>query len=152
MSYTTAEGREQLLATIAEAAERLGVALAALTELYELLDERSADALEQSLFRPVQAAYGRAQRAHAAFAQRYGLAGHEFTPVSAGAPAHGVSGFLDGALAATEQADGLLAELQDSMLPVEVGDPELRAELEQVRVLLGPLAGRARELRRTLGR
>jgi hypothetical protein len=152
VSYTTAEGREQLLTSIAEAADRLGVALASLTELYELLDEGSADALEQSLFQPVQMAYGRAQRAHAAFAQRHGLTGREFTSAGAPAPALGVSGFLEGAVAAISQADGLLAELQDSMLPVEVGDPQLRAELEQVRVLLGPLAGRARELRRTLGR
>jgi hypothetical protein len=38
------------------------------------------------------------------------------------------------------------------MLPVEVGDPELRAGLAEVRELLGGLRARARELVRTLGR
>jgi hypothetical protein len=38
------------------------------------------------------------------------------------------------------------------MLPVEVGDAELRAGLEQVRTLLGTLPGRARQFMRTLGR
>ena len=38
------------------------------------------------------------------------------------------------------------------MLPVEVGDKELRAGLEQVRVLLGETRERARRLTRTLGR
>ena len=38
------------------------------------------------------------------------------------------------------------------MLPVEVGDAELRAGLMDVRELLGGLRERARELVRTLGR
>jgi hypothetical protein len=38
------------------------------------------------------------------------------------------------------------------MLPVEVGDPELRAGLADVRELVGNLRSRARELVRTLGR
>ena len=38
------------------------------------------------------------------------------------------------------------------MLPVEVGDRELRAGIAEVRELLGGLRGRARELVRTLGR
>ena len=37
-------------------------------------------------------------------------------------------------------------------LPVEVGDAELRAGLADVREQIGGLAGRARELIRTLGR
>jgi hypothetical protein len=38
------------------------------------------------------------------------------------------------------------------MLPVEVGDPELRAGLGEVRSLLDSVGGRARGLMRTLGR
>ncbi len=38
------------------------------------------------------------------------------------------------------------------MLPVEVGDPELRAGLAEVRELVGHLRRDARELVRTLGR
>jgi hypothetical protein len=46
----------------------------------------------------------------------------------------------------------VLATLQDSMLPVEVGDPELRADLEQVRSLLQGLGARAQQIMRTFGR
>jgi hypothetical protein len=46
----------------------------------------------------------------------------------------------------------MLGELQDSMLPVEVGDVELRTGLAEVRELLGGVRMRARELVRTLGR
>jgi hypothetical protein len=37
-------------------------------------------------------------------------------------------------------------------MPVEVGVPELRAGLAEVRELVGDLRGRARQLVRTLGR
>lgn len=150
--YTTADARQQLLDTIADAAEHLGAALASLTEAYEQLDEGNADTVEETLFRPVQSAYGRARRAHAAFAARHGLPGRTFEPPIAGAPSHGIKGFIDSAVAAVGDADQALATLQDSMLPVEVGDAELRAELEQVRSLLSGVGGRARELERTLGR
>jgi hypothetical protein len=152
MPYTTTEARQQLLDSIADAAEQLGVALADLSELYELLDENAADTMEEQLFQPVQSAYGRARRAHVAFAERHGLAAHSFEPAVAGAPAMGAKGFLQTAVAAIGDADQLLAILQDSMLPVEVGDAQLRAELEQVRTLLGGLGTRARELERRLGR
>jgi hypothetical protein len=59
---------------------------------------------------------------------------------------------IDAAVDAATKADGMLAELQDSMLPVEVGDPELRAGLSEVRELVGGLRARAREVTRTLGR
>ncbi len=152
MPYTTADGREQLLDTVAEAADALGTALAALSEAYEQLDENSADAVEEQLFRPVQMAYGRAKRAHSAFAERHDLQGRMFEQAGMGAPSHGVKGFLDSAVQAIGEADRLLATLQDSMLPVEVGDPELRGDLEQVRLLLDGLSTRAREIVRTFGR
>ena len=38
------------------------------------------------------------------------------------------------------------------MLPVEVGDPELRDGLRSVRELIAPLFGRARAIVRVLGR
>jgi hypothetical protein len=153
VTYTTTEARQQLLDTIAQAAEKLGAAVSSLSEAYERLDEHNADAVEEALFRPVQAAYGRARRAHAAFAERVGLPAHTFAAAAtAGAPAQGARGFLDSAVAAVGDADQLLATLQDSMLPVEVGDRELRADLEQIRSLIGGLGARARELERTLGR
>jgi hypothetical protein len=152
MPYTTAQGRQQLLDTVAEATEALAAALAALGEAYEQLDERSADALEQELFRPVQLAYGRAKRAHGAFAERHSLPARAFQPAPSPAPSRGARGLIDDGIDATRRADQTLATLQDSMLPVEVGDPELRAGLEEVRTLLDGLAARAHEFVRTLGR
>jgi hypothetical protein len=152
MAYTTADARQQLLDTVAEAVDKLGAALPSLSEAYERLDERNADAVEEALFRPTQMAYGRARRAHSDFAARHNLPGRTFEAAIAGAPAKGAKGFLDSAVSAIADADRLLATLQDSMLPVEVGDVEVRADLEQIRSLLGGLGGRARELERTLGR
>ena len=152
MAYVTREAREQLLETVAEATDGIAVALAALGAAYEQLDENSADRLEQQLFRPVQVAYGRAKRTHAGFAQRHGLAGRTFETPSAGLPSQGVKGFLERALEAVGEADSVLAELQDSMMPVEVGDPELRAGLAEVRELVGGLRVQTREFLRTFGR
>jgi hypothetical protein len=152
VAYKTADARLQLLDSIAQAIERIASTLALLSEAYEQLDEAGADRLEGQLFRPVQAAYGRAKRTHAEFAARHDLPGRVFEPANVVAPARGVKGFLDAALKAIGEADLTLATLQDSMLPVEVGDAELRAGLEQVRGLLGDLGGRAHEFVRTLGR
>jgi hypothetical protein len=152
MAYVTAEARQRLLDDFAEAIDEIGAALAALGAAYELLDEHTADRLEEELFRPIQTAYGRAQRTHAGFAQRYGLQGRTFEAATPGVASQGVKSFLETAVKAVGEADTILAEIQDSMMPVEVGDPELRAGLAEVRALVGDLRGRARELVRTLGR
>jgi hypothetical protein len=150
--YTTADARQQLLDTVAQAAEELSSALASLSEAYEQLDERNADRVEEELFRPVQLAYARARQAHATFSERHGLPGRSFQPAPRGAPSRGVRGFLDGAVEEVAAADRALGTLQDSMLPVEVGDQQLRADLESVRSLIGGVGASARELERTLGR
>jgi hypothetical protein len=67
-------------------------------------------------------------------------------------PSTGIRGFVDNAVESVHNADIVLSELQDSMMPVEVGDPELRAGLSEVRELLGEVSSRAREFVRTLGR
>ena len=152
MTYVTAEARQQLLDDLAIAIEELAMALAVLGAAYELLDDNSADRLEEELFRGVQTAFGRAQRTHAAFAARYSLQGRTFEQPSAGLPSRGARAFLDRAGEAITEADTLLAELQDSMLPVEVGDPELRAGLAEIRTLVGELQGRAHQFVRTFGR
>jgi hypothetical protein len=150
--YSTAQARQELLDEVALAIDDLGVALAALGAAYEQLDERSGDRLEDALFRPVQVAYGRAKRTHAGFAERHGLPARAFAEAAAGHPSQGVKGFLDTAVVATGRADLRLAELQDSMRPVEVGDAELRDGLSEVRRLVGDVPVRARELTRVLGR
>jgi hypothetical protein len=152
MTYSAAEGRQQLLDEMADAADEMAVAIAALGGAYELLDEVSGDRLEEALFRPAQLAYGRLKRAHAAFAERHGLPARSFAAAESGAPSHGVAGFVEVASQAAERADLVLAELQDSMLPVEVGDADLRAALAEVRRLIGTVPQQARELQRTLGR
>jgi hypothetical protein len=152
MAYVTAEARQQLLDIVASAIEEIGSALASLGEAYEQLDDQSADRLEAELFRPIQAAYGRAKRTHAGFAERHDLPGRAFEPAPLGVPSRGVKGFLDSAVEAVGRADGALSTLQDSMLPVEVGDAELRAGLAEVRGLLDGLAGRTRQFVRLLGR
>jgi hypothetical protein len=152
MAYTTAEARQELLDVIAGAIESIGLALSALGAAFEQLDERNADRLESELFAPVQHAYGRAKRTHTQFADRHGLRSGPFEAGSAGIPSTGAKGFIDNAVNAVADADAALSELQDSMLPAEVGDPELRAGITEVRELLGSVRQRAREVERTLGR
>jgi hypothetical protein len=152
MAYITAEARRELLDTVAEATEEIATALAALGVAYEQLDERNADRLEEELFGPVQRAYGRAKRTYAGFAERHGLPAREFAPAAPTRASHGVKALLESAVDDVGQADAILAELQDSMRPVEIGDPELRAGLAEVRELVGHLRGNAREFVRTLGR
>ena len=152
MAYDSGQARRELLDEVASAADDLGVALAALGAAFEVLDDYNADRLEDELFRPIQSAYGRAQRTHNEFAERQGLPRRKFDAASAGLPSQGVKGFLDAAVNATVRADRTLAQLQDSMRPVDVGDAELRAGLSEVRRLVAPVPHAANELVRGLGR
>lgn len=152
MSYNAGEAREQLLVDVAEATDQLALAFASLGEAYEELDEQTADALEEQLFRPTQSAYGRLRRTHAEFASRHGLPGREFEASSGGLHSADPRVYVDRAIEAIEHADQLLAELQDSMMPVEVGDRELRAGLSETRSTIAELPARARRLMRTQGR
>jgi hypothetical protein len=152
VSYIAGEARQEMLDTLADATDEIAVALAALGAAYEQLTTGPADRLEEELFRPVQAAYGRAKRTHAGFAQRQNLPVRTFTPATPGLPSTGIRGFVDSAVDAAAEADAIVAELQDSMMPVEVGDAELRRGLAEVREALGDVPVRAREFVRTLGR
>jgi hypothetical protein len=152
MAYSTEEARQQLLDDLAHAIDELGVALAALGDAYEALDEQTADRMEEQIFRPVQVTYGRAQRTHSGFAERVGLPTRTFVPSAAGRPGQDARSLLDTAFEAIGEADHLLVEIQDSMMPVEVGDAELRAGLSGLRELVDPLADRGAGLLRTLGR
>jgi hypothetical protein len=152
MAYSTAEARQQLLDDLANAVDEVGVALAALGDAYEVLDEQTADRLEAELFRPVQVAYGRARRTYAGFAERHGLSARAFEPSTGGRASDTGRSLLGAAVEAIGEAEHLLTEIQDSMMPVEVGDAELRAGLAEARELVAPLPGRAREIERILGR
>lgn len=152
MPYSTAEARKDLLDAVADAIEDLARALAALGAAYELLDEHKADDLEEAMFGPVQVAYGRARRTHTEFAGRHGLPTRTFATPAPGAPSGGLKGYLEDAVAAVTSADATLATLQDSMMPIEVGDAELRAGLANVRELIADVPQRARALTRTFGR
>ena len=152
MSYTNVEARQHMLDALAAATEQLARAVASLSAAYEQLDEQQADVLEARLFRPTQHAYGRAQRTHAGFADRHGIERRQFTIPVAEAPSTGVRGYLEHAVDAVGAAEQELVALQDSLMPIEVGDEELRAGMTEVRQLIAPLPVRARELLRVFGR
>lgn len=152
MAYTTAEGRQQILDALALAIDEIGMALAELSEAYEHLDEHAAERLEEALFQPAQTAYGRSKGMYKAFADRSGLPDRAFEGPSQVAPSTSPKRLIEAAAETAAKADGTLAELQDSMLPVEVGDASLRAGLAEIRQLLTQLPPRSREMVRTLGR
>lgn len=151
MGYTTEEGRTQILDDAAAAVDQLSIAIAALGEAYEHLDEASGDRMETQLFRPLQGAYGQLKRTHGEFAQRVGLPGRSFPAAPPPAPADPRAS-LEHAADAIQAADEILAELQDSLLPVEVGDQQLRSGLSATRSGIAALPGRCDEFVRTLGR
>jgi hypothetical protein len=152
MATADAEAQQEILDALAAAAEALAEAVAALGVAYEQLDERRADELEERLFRPVQRALGRAKRTRAEFAARHALGHASFTDAALHAPSTGVKGLIDSAVESVRGADAELIALQDSFLPVEFGDAELRAGLSEVRELIGGVPQQAREFVRTFGR
>jgi hypothetical protein len=152
MAYNTSEARQELLDTVAQAASELGFASAYLAEAYGQLDEYNGDKLEAECFRPVQMAYGRAKRTHTEFAGRHGLQAAAFEPQPTGLASQGAASFIARAVEAVGVADRTLADLQDSLLPVEAGDEALRSGLKAVREPLGGLPGKARDFLRGLGR
>ena len=152
MAITTLEARTQILDDLATALDQLGLAVACLSEAFEQLAVDTADRLEADLYRPVQRAYGRGKRTHAQFAERFGLPGDMFEPPSAGASSQGAKDLVERAATAAGDANRRVAELQDSMLPIEAGDAELRAGLSEVRELLEPVPSVAMQFLSALGR
>jgi hypothetical protein len=152
MAYTSDSARHQLVDELGQAIEQLSVAIDAVGQAYEAADERTGDQLEAQLFRPVQAAYGRAQRTRAGFAARHGLDLDPPSPAPAGNPSGDPRVHLERAITAIERADQIISEMQDSMLPVEVGDRELRDGLTEVRELIAIAPAQARQLLRLIGR
>ncbi len=152
MAITQAEARQQILDDLGGANERIAFAVACLGTAYELLSIGPADRLEAELYRPVQRAYGRGKRTRMQFAERTGFEVSEYESPSPGLKSQGAKAFVERAVVAAADADRRLADLQDTMLPVESGDAELRSGLSEVRTLLAVLPGNAREFLRTLGR
>jgi len=152
MAITALEARGQILDDLAEALDQLALAIGYLTEAHELLDDDSAERLEAELFRPVQKAFGRSKRTYAGFAQRFELGVREIVEATPGRSSQGVKAFVEQAVVASSTADQMIAGLQDSMLPIESGDPELRAGLAEVRELLDGVPGTARRFLGVLGR
>ena len=131
MTYSTAEARHTLLDTVAEAADDLALGARRTSERpTSCWTSSTADRLEAELFRPAQIAYGRAQSAHAEFAKRHGIAPavpSDRRRRGSSRPAREARSTAPSTRSAS--ADARLADLQDSMLPVEVGDPPLRGAL-----------------------
>src|SRR5205085_9204877 len=107
---------------------------------------------EGQLFRPGRSAYARARRTAIEFAERQSLPSPPFDAGSAPAYSADPRVHLQRAVDATERADHVIAEMQDSMLPVEVGDRQLRDGLSQTRELISAVPGHGRQLLRTIGR
>ncbi len=152
MAYTSESARRQMLDELSQAVELLSVAVDSLGEAYEAADERTAAELEERLFRPVQGAYGRARRTGVGFAERHNLEVEPLPAGGAGAPSADPRFHLNRAIEAIERADQLIAGMQDSMLPVEVGDRELRDGLTEVRELIATVPREGRQLLRLIGR
>jgi hypothetical protein len=152
MAYTSESAQRQLLDQLAAAVNQLGVALGALGEAYEEVDEATAATLEERVFRPAQAAYGRGRRTHSEFARRNRLPTSAFAPPPPGAHAADPRVHLQRAIEALERADQIVGDMQDSMLPVEVGDRELRDGLTELRELIASAPAEARRLVRLIGR
>jgi hypothetical protein len=152
MAYHSEDARKQLLEDVAAAADLLAIAISCLSEAYEALDEDTADRLEEQMFRPVQAAYGRAQRTYTEFAGRYQLDDRSFEPRSPGQHSSDPKSYIERAVEAAQAADQRIAELQDSMLPVDVGDTDVRAGLSETRALIADVPARGRQLLRIFGR
>jgi hypothetical protein len=151
MSYTTESGRQQILSDAGAAGADLGVALAAVGEAYDHLDEHLADTMEARVFRPLQSAYAQLGRTLSEFAQRHGLPEPQLPRAVEPAPGD-PRRLLEGAADAAVSADETLAELQDSLLPVEVGDQALRAGLSGVRSVIASVPAACDELIRAFGR
>ena len=152
MAITTAEARARILDELAAAIDQLATGAACLGEAYEQLDDATADRMEDALYRPLQKAFGRAKRTHSQFAERVGFSAAAWQPPAAPAGTRGAQALIERAVDSADEADRLLAELQDSMLPIESGDAELRAGLTETRDLIAGLGDRARTLVRGLGR
>jgi hypothetical protein len=151
VSYTTESGRRQILDDASAAAVPLAAALAVLGDIYDLLDEQTADRMEARLFKPLQGAYGQLRRTLTEFAARTSLPAPSFAAGPAQLPSDPHSA-IEHVADWTVEADEILAELQDTLLPVEVGDAELRAGLSGTRTAITPLPSACVELLRTLGR
>lgn len=151
MSYTSESGRQQILDDTIAAVGRLEAALGQLGEAYDQLDERTAENMEDGVFRPLQAAYSLLRRVHLQFAEHYGLSALEPPAGVVPSPRDPRVAFAQ-ASDAIEQGERILSELQDSLLPVEVGDRELRTGLADVRTQLAPLPQACAALVRGFGR
>ena len=111
---------------------------------------RSVD--ETQIFRPTQLAYGRAQRTYLGFAARHDLTSRPFAQPPDSPPSVGPKELVQRAMDSVAGADATVGTLQDSMMPVDVGDSELRAGLTEIRTLLAELGQRARDIVRSVGR
>ena len=152
MSQSTTDARQSLLDVLAAVAERLSLVLALLGAAYELLDERAAEQLETDLFGPAQHAYGRLRRTHIEFAARHGLPPRDFPPAPDVGPSRNLQELIADTTAEVAAADAELGALQDTMLPVEVGDRELRDGIAETRSRIASVPEAARRLLRIFGR
>ncbi|HEY8466940.1 MAG TPA: hypothetical protein VIL04_09060 [Solirubrobacterales bacterium] len=152
MPISTEEARAEIVAELGVAEQQLELALSCLGDAFELLAVGAAERLEDELFRPIQRAYARAKRTRAGFAERVRIPAPTPERLLTGGPSQGAKALVERAAEAAHQADRVLSELQDSMLPVEAGDGDLRSGISETREQLARVGRAASEFLRTFGR
>lgn len=140
------------MARLGEAVEYLGEGIGSLGDAYELLDDQTADTLEERMFGPMQRGYGRAKKAYAEFAGRHGLEPRTFEAPASPLVSGKAGELVASAGASAESADHALTELQDDRAFLAVGDRELRTGVVSVREAIADVPREARLMLRTLGR
>ena len=132
------------MARLGEAVEYLGEGIGSLGEAYEVLDDQTADTLEEKLFGPMQRGYGRAKKAYADFAGRHGLEGRTFDAPASPLMSGKAADLIASAGGSAEAADFTLAELQDDRAFLAVGDQELRTDVVSAREAIADVPRAAR--------
>lgn len=152
MGITAEEAREQILNDLGAATDQIALAVASLGEAFEKVADGPGEVLEAELFRPAQKAYLRAKQTHTRFAETSGLPVLAFALPPPGPVTQDARTLIEQAATSTETADQGIAELQDSMLPIESGDAALRAGLGEIREILSAVPPAAERFLSTLGR
>ena len=153
MTYTSDEGRRELLGATAEAADTIGVALAALGAAYELVDDDTARSAGVGAVRAGAGGVRAGEAGHARVRGAARAAASAFAVADAGR-AFGAARAATSSRRSRRSSTPTTSSpsCRTRCCPVEVGDPELRAALADVRTRLGEVPVRAAELLRTLGR
>ena len=130
VSYIAGEARQEMLDTLGDAIDEIAAALCGSRRGVRSSSARfPPTGSRRSCSARSRPRTGVRSRPTPASPSGRGCPAGRSLPRLQGLPSTGIRGFVDSAVESVAEADAELAELQDSMMPVEVGDPELRAGL-----------------------